>query len=535
MADKCAGCTNKYKYFEKPSVCPHCRKCFCQMCLPYTGVKVTKGQPQIAREPCVYCLKQKPANECEEKDILSNFQERYYKHTHTEPPIQSTLRLDLVVGKPAGDSSPNSQRSVQLSEEDKKLEERLRKLKESHKTTTPSYTEEEMRNKLENLRGEGSSGTSSSTLVGSKGGGSVGTDETECLMKKSEDEVRLDKKLETHTNAADEDLQRRSQNLKGGSSGTIGGKLQLHIDVEDLIANMDDSIDLEDSPEKLLQDLFAFQARQSGKAEAEVASSDIQSLLDKAQELAKQEKMTKHNEDGDDVPTIVYPMFPEDISDRCDTDEDPKQEEEIARVVEKGKEELWKEQDEERKLNKFIEQSSDRLAKIRKTSEHSIPDDEVVKSKPKSKVDANLDFAWGHFSGDHSPPSSSGHPHPGGSSERFKDEVQDLISRMLDEAELDSRLESSGLDYQPESSASKVAGGKPQGGASVAAATACPSGRSLPCGPDDLPWCCICNDDATMRCYDCDDDLYCQRCFSEGHQQFGLFDHHYELFDTRRK
>ncbi|CAH8612643.1 unnamed protein product [Dicrocoelium dendriticum] len=52
---------------------------------------------------------------------------------------------------------------------------------------------------------------------------------------------------------------------------------------------------------------------------------------------------------------------------------------------------------------------------------------------------------------------------------------------------------------------------------------------------DELPWCCICNEDANLRCVDCDEDLFCHPCFRRSHRNREMKSHRTELYSPKPK
>lgn len=129
---------------------------------------------------------------------------------------------------------------------------------------------------------------------------------------------------------------------------------------------------------------------------------------------------------------------------------------------------------------------------------------------------------------------------PDSDEETEEEGIQRILKQLAEETALD---EASGYNILPEHRRTEDTKG------SVQVANKLPSSRmhKLPAQnpPDrstavkaqvadsdeeELPWCCICNEDAVLRCHGCDDDLYCKRCFREGHNKFDQKDHQTSIY-----
>ena len=596
MSDRCAGCTNKYKFFEKPTLCPHCQRSFCHSCLPPPPKKGKKSGEQIAQNTCVYCSrKHQQVKESEETEILQTFQERFYKHAHTEPPIQTRVQLDLSkTGKTDG---------VKLTEEDKALIERYKKLKEPKKGGEASFDEENVRDRLAKLRGESEKdkqmGGGGGGGGGVEGGASTGSDgdqpgkgtqveQAQDLIEQMTDEVRIEGKLDEFSEDKEDELHQRFMALKGkktaesSSSGHKQLKPPETSEIQQLLENMEVQIGGDEDPESLLEDLKSFQSKEERLALSEAQSADVLALVDKARELAAEEGQPDVVGGGEHLISgakIQYPPISDLESNSATagpTDNHKDQpgsglKEDIANLIKDTAEEMEEDKVRQKEDLEFAAGVSDRLSELRshestdkpRSKVDNIAEDEEVRSKLHPKGPRkSLDFTWAHFGSgwSHSdqPPSSaspsaarqlglalSGSYEEGG--EDLNDDVQALLKEVMAEAELDRKLEKTGHGHylestkKPDDSAEKPAQPvKPdtKGGASVGATAAgywSGGGRGYGDDDFDLPWCCICNEDATIQCYDCDGDLYCTRCFSEGHEQFGLFDHRYGPFEPQKK
>ncbi|OWF47222.1 abscission/NoCut checkpoint regulator-like [Mizuhopecten yessoensis] len=155
-------------------------------------------------------------------------------------------------------------------------------------------------------------------------------------------------------------------------------------------------------------------------------------------------------------------------------------------------------------MHRLIAEASEEVeADANRALEGLQKDKEIMKKlqdyKGKTKEDINKDNAQGEDNGD----SDS-------DNENEEEVAANLIKRLMEEQKLDEAAGRDNIDVD------KIG---------VRRSLIKSNEERSEEDEDELPYCSICTEDATIRCHGCDKDLYCNQCWNKSHKDFQMEDH----------
>ena len=220
---------------------------------------------------------------------------------------------------------------------------------------------------------------------------------------------------------------------------------------------------------------------------------------------------------------------------QCGREDEPIDPKDVERMMDEARRLLDAEKEAAERNDRFIAESSGRLEGISGGGSR-----DILSVPGGGAVGGGSKFKWGPESEE---PGFGDFLFEGEDGDDFDVEIQKLIAQMVEESKLEERLENSGINPEVvEQQASKRGELRATSTAAHPQSKGLPQATALPPQPrptaakisypvDELPWCCICNDDADIVCQDCNSDLYCMRCFKHGHEEFAMYSHRYQLYE----